>query len=57
MLNLRKRGHDTGEDPDQIIDYTSDQDPLCSSIRSTHYENMPIQIYWKFYNLKRKIFR
>ena len=22
-----------------------------------HYENMPIQIYWKFYNQKLKIFR
>ena len=22
-----------------------------------HYENTPIQIYWKFYNHKRKIFR
>ena len=22
-----------------------------------HYENTPIQIYWKFYNQKRKIFR
>ena len=23
----------------------------------THYEKTPIQIYWKFYNQKRKIFR
>ena len=23
----------------------------------THYENMPIQIYWKFYHQKMKIFR
>ena len=23
----------------------------------THYENTTIQIYWKFYNQKRKIFR
>ena len=22
-----------------------------------HYENTPIQIYWKFYHQKRKIFR
>ena len=22
-----------------------------------HYENMPIQIYWKFYNQKMEIFR
>ena len=22
-----------------------------------HYENMPIQIYWKFYHQKMKIFR
>ena len=22
-----------------------------------HYENMPIQIYWKFYHKKMKIFR
>ena len=25
--------------------------------KSTHYENMPIQIYWKFYHQKMKIFR
>ena len=23
----------------------------------THYENVPIQIYWKFYHQKMKIFR
>ena len=23
----------------------------------THYENMPIQMYWKFYHQKMKIFR
>ena len=22
-----------------------------------HYENMPIQIYWKFYHQKMKVFR
>ena len=27
------------------------------AILALHYENMPIQIYWKFYNQKRKIFR
>ena len=26
-------------------------------IISFHYENMPIQMYWKFYNPKMKIFR
>ena len=26
-------------------------------ITTKHYENMPIQIYWKFYNQKMKIFR
>ena len=25
--------------------------------RPTYYENTPIQIYWKVYNQKRKIFR
>ena len=25
--------------------------------RKPHYENMPIQIYWKFYHQKMKIFR
>ena len=24
--------------------------------KSNHYENMPIQIYWKFYHQKMKIF-
>ena len=24
---------------------------------SYHYENMPIQIYWKFYNLKEENFQ
>ena len=28
---------------------------LCLSI--SHYENTPIQIYWKFYNRKREIFQ
>ena len=26
-------------------------------IKIYHYENMPIQIYWKFYHQKMKIFR
>ena len=26
-------------------------------LRMIHYENMPIQIYWKFYHQKIKIFR
>ena len=30
---------------------------FSSSYVYTHYENMPIQMYWKLYNLKRKIFR
>ena len=31
---------------------------ICSSgLLYHHYENMPIQIYWKFYNQKMKIFR
>ena len=28
-----------------------------TSMHAVHYENTPIQIYWKFYNQKRKIFR
>ena len=31
---------------------TSDQLPY-----TYYYENMPIQIYWKFYHQKMKIFR
>ena len=32
---------------------------ICSKISNTyfHYENMPIQIYWKFYHQKMKIIR
>ena len=30
---------------------------LLDSIPSNLYENMPIQIYWKFYHQKMKIFR
>ena len=29
---------------------------VCTNVRN-HYENMPIQMYWKFYNQKMKIFR
>ena len=35
-------GYPTGKDSDQV---------------GLHYENMPIQIYWKFYHQKMKIFR
>ena len=27
------------------------------AMEEKHYENMPIQIYWKFYHQKMKIFR
>ena len=30
---------------------------LANSINPNHYENMPIQIYRKFYHQKMKIFR
>ena len=30
---------------------------LVSRISFLHYENIPIQIYWKFYHQKMKIFR
>ena len=30
---------------------------ILSAAAAAHYENTPIQIYWKFYNQKRKIFR
>ena len=26
-------------------------------VTEIHYENMPIQIYWKFYHEKLKVFR
>ena len=28
-----------------------------SAVSDQHYENMPIQIYWKFYHQKVKIFK
>ena len=31
--------------------------PLRSMFFALHYEDMPIQIYWKFYHQKLKIFR
>ena len=34
------------------------QRPVEGSAKEcVHYENMPIQIYWKFYHQKMKIFR
>ena len=27
---------------------------ICSRFGFIHYENMPIQIYWKFYHQKKK---
>ena len=30
---------------------------LWGKCSTNHYENMPIQIYWKFYHQKMKIFR
>ena len=41
---LCPRKHMTTKVPDQHV-------------HSDHYENMPIQIYWKFYHQKLKIFR
>ena len=29
----------------------------CNTANAIHYENIPIQIYWKFYYQKMKIFR
>ena len=29
----------------------------AQNLLGRHYENMPIQIYWKFYHQKLKIFR
>ena len=37
----------------QCIEYTYTN----ISKEYTHYENMPIQIYWKFYHQKMKNFR
>ena len=34
-----------------------DPDQTLIWIALFHYENMPIQIYWKFYHQKLKIFR
>ena len=30
---------------------------LTADYWKSHYENMPIQIYWKFYHQKMKLFR
>ena len=39
------------EDPDEISGYVGWFDYLY------HYENTPIQIYWKFHHHKPKVFR
>ena len=41
------------------VKYKSANEYVCSSKTSQilHYENTPIQIYWKFYHQKMKIFR
>ena len=44
------------EDP-ELQNAASDQGLHCLPlINFTHYENTPIQIYWKFYHQKMKIF-
>ena len=35
---------------------TTLQQRCCDVVRFLHYENMPIEIYWKFYHRKMKIF-
>ena len=47
------------EDSNQSAHPRSDQSSLSAwrNVASLHYENTPNQIYWKFYNQKRKIFR
>ena len=51
-----------GAEPfEQIIKYLSDKRNHVNSGENWssgfHYENMPIQKYWKFYHQKMKIFR
>ena len=41
----------------QIMNTFENKKPFKLSSLVNHYENTPIQIYWKFYNQKRKIFR
>ena len=40
-----------------LLDNFSGMDAILILPSFPHYENMPIQMYWKFYNQKRKIFR
>ena len=42
-----------------VFDFQNDQN-VASDLglhRLQHYENTPIQLYWKFYHQKMKIFR
>ena len=41
-------------DPDQKQKYTY---IVLTPLNPTHYESMPIQIYWNFYHQNMKIFR
>ena len=50
-VNASKRKH-----KNQINHYDEQRRVLMAN-STTHFENTPIQIYWKFYHQKMKIFR
>ena len=53
---IRTRQHETTEMPDQKK--TNSKIPVGpTKDRAMHYKNTPIQIYWKFYNLKKENFQ
>ena len=63
LLNNRTDAWANRADTDQTYKMVWSRSTLYTSIStfrhitSKHYENMPIQIYWKFYHQKMKIFR
>ena len=59
--NKQKRFFQTfadGAGPDQSAHLHNKEKGVSEMcMYALHYENMPIQIYWKFYHLKMKIFK
>ena len=53
---MRTRQHETTQMPEQKK--TNSKIPVGpTKERAMHYKNRPIQIYWKFYNLKKENFQ
>ena len=52
-----KMAYTNSVDPGQTAPVWPGSTVFAISLCILHYENMPIQIYWKFYHLKQDIFQ